>query len=169
MPLVLRLAQLGLNLPSRDRGQGKFRSWVRENAACLEGSPHDVRHDSPIQALGRIHGYLSGVRHGCIGGKAELRFEDQRVGLDVAQSSADVPQSARPDLPIVVYTVGQVFGVVHVQVHPAQAVGRAGRVRNRVPVRHTGRVRGRRDHVADRDSPVIAKALAERCLLYWSL
>ena len=56
----------------------------------------------------------------------------------------------------------QILRIVEVQIHTAQAVGHCGCIRNRIPIRDTGRISRGRDHIAHGDREIIAKPFADR-------
>jgi hypothetical protein len=88
----------------------------------LERAADRVRGPRPVQRLCGRHGPLRQVRHRRPG-EVELGVQDDRVGDGVAQGVPDVPERARPDLPVVVLLAVQVGRVTEVRVDAPQAGG----------------------------------------------
>ena len=69
------------------------------------------------------------------------------------------------DLAVVMDRAVQVRRVGEVRVDATEAVRRARRVRDRVPIGHAGSVGCRGDHVADRHCPVVRESFTDRASL----
>src|SRR6185503_1967138 len=93
-----------------------------KNAARLKRRAHGMSHTRSIQPSSGIHNLFGSRGHRCIMWKTELGLENNGVRPDVTQCIANVPQSARPDLPIVMNTAIQIFGIVQIRIHASQAV-----------------------------------------------
>src|SRR5689334_2836968 len=101
------------------RGSG-VAGQMSENPAVGEGPKDGVRGGGTVKLLCGSDGPLRQVRH--VGaGKVERPLQDDRVGLDVAECLADIPQRPRPDLAVVVYLAVEIGRVVQVGVNASQA------------------------------------------------
>src|SRR4051812_29651608 len=125
-----------------------------------EGGAHSRCDGASVQRVGGRDGGPRKIAHRR-SGKIELRLENDRVRLDVADRLTDVPQRARPDLPIVVHFATEVGWVVQAGVDAPETVRDRGGVRHRIPVGDARRIRRRRDDAADGDRPVVAKPFAD--------
>ena len=95
-----------------------------------------------VAALDLVDDPLREVRHvrAC---PAELGPQDGRVGVGRADGRSKVPEGVRPDLAVVVDRAVEVARVLQVSVEPAEAVGRARGVGDRIPVGDAGGIAGR--------------------------
>src|SRR5207249_7867841 len=115
------------------RARGGGLSAGLEDAAGGEGGLDGLRGLGAVELLRRRDGAPREIRHRGAG-EVELALEDDRVGLNVPERAADVPQRPRPDPAVVVYLAVEVTGVVEVVVDAPEAVRNLDRVRGRVPV-----------------------------------
>lgn len=88
----------------------------------MESRSHGVGNPVSIQPLSRVNGGGSRSGHGRIGGKIELGFQNQGVGADITESISNIPQRARPNLPIMMNFTVQVLWVHQVGVNAAQTM-----------------------------------------------